>query len=84
MGDQPGFGVENPLMLALIVLGRIVADREELVQRQQRFIGQQAQVARNWFADASALAAGQDFKRGVDFGHTLLEPKRPNPVIPAQ
>ena len=41
------------------------------------------QVMRDWPADADAVAAGR-FESGIDFGHALLEPQRPEELVMAQ
>ena len=63
MREQPRFGIENSLPLALVVLRRIVRDGEKFGQRRERFMCKQLQVMANRLGDERAVTGR--FKRGI-------------------
>ena len=79
MREQPRFGVENSLAIAFIVLRRVVDHGKQLGQRHELFLRQQPQVMLDGAADADLGAGG--FEGGINLGHSLLEPERPELVV---
>jgi hypothetical protein len=72
----------NSLSLALVVLGRVARDREQLSQRHPPTL-KQGEVRVDWPGDAHDAAG--PFKRGIEVRHSFTEPRRPDPgVVPEQ
>jgi hypothetical protein len=80
--QQPGFGVEDPLPLTLVVLRGFPRHRQQLRQGHQRFASEQPQVPLDGLADAGVMIVPY-LERGVDLGHPLVEPHRPELLVAA-
>ena len=75
MDQSPGLGVKGSSLAALVVIRRVVVDREQRAQRKQFLFPQRLEVIRNQLAEMD-LSIFFDIKTAVVLRQTFVEPKR--------
>src|SRR5205085_3455229 len=75
MNDSPRLCVEDALLLALVVVGRILVNIEERYERHRPLLAQQKDVVADYLAERH-LAIILYVERAVVFGQPLVEPER--------
>lgn len=76
MGEEPRLSVEDPLTVTFVVFGRTMADAEEVVQRHESGVCEEAEVVVDRSRDTDTVFA-DDFKSGIEFGHAFVKPEGP-------